>query len=675
MFKFNGMPYKRSGRAGGKSVSMIGMLVLLLAALLVLPSCFGDDTKTVEVEVPGPTVEVEVPGPTVYVCPDGSEEAAAANCTPVEPEPMYDEVGTTTAMDRYMDGDRDGMIAGTDGDDYIDGEDGNDSIKGMGGNDDITGGAGNDTLYGGDGNDTLYGGDGNDKLDGGGGDDELTGGAGNNVLDGGDGTDIAIYKDSARVRVSLMTNAVTHITETVDPFGGGTSTDSLVSIENVKGSHGDDMIDGNDGPNLLKGLDGADTINGNGGDDTIIPNRPADPGMTATDVANVADPASDDGIDMVDGGAGIDTISYGGEGTDVTVDLGTTVPAADPVPVHVAAVVSGAATDRIAVENKGTEEMPEHVSTVENVTGGTLADTLTGDDRDNVLTGGFGNDTLSGGGGNDTLSGGADNDTLNGNAGDDTLNGGDGTDTLNGNAGDDTLNGGDGADELDGGEGSDMIYAMQGDTSIDGGTGPLSEDDETTLDVDESGADLGMDTVSYVMQGDTNDTMDGDQGIEITLGVDVENAELVIGSPFADIITGSTGRDFIMGGDGDDTLSSGGGGTTTGEDFDKNKADVLAGMGGNDSLTGGSGTDVFAVHSGAGNDTISAFELGTDHLHLLDFSDGDDAHDCDRAAPASTVICILSSGQDVTIRHTGTFTIPLNLTKDLNIVVVPPAGS
>ena len=50
MFKFNGMPYKRSGRAGGKSVSMIGMLVLLLAALLVLPSCFDDDTETVEVE-------------------------------------------------------------------------------------------------------------------------------------------------------------------------------------------------------------------------------------------------------------------------------------------------------------------------------------------------------------------------------------------------------------------------------------------------------------------------------------------------------------------------------------------------------------------------------------------------------------------------------------------------
>ena len=62
MFKFNGMPYKRSGRAGGKSVSMIGMLVLLLAALLVLPSCFDDDTETVETIICN-GVEVAVPTP------------------------------------------------------------------------------------------------------------------------------------------------------------------------------------------------------------------------------------------------------------------------------------------------------------------------------------------------------------------------------------------------------------------------------------------------------------------------------------------------------------------------------------------------------------------------------------------------------------------------------------
>ena len=47
MFNFNRMQYGRSGCTGGKSVSMIGVLVLLLAALLVLPSCFDDDTDTV----------------------------------------------------------------------------------------------------------------------------------------------------------------------------------------------------------------------------------------------------------------------------------------------------------------------------------------------------------------------------------------------------------------------------------------------------------------------------------------------------------------------------------------------------------------------------------------------------------------------------------------------------
>ena len=687
MFNFNGMPYKRSGRAGGKSVSMIGMLVLLLAALLVLPSC--DD-------------ETEVPGPTVYVCPDGSEEASAAEC-PDDPDPvssMYDEVGATTALDPYMDGDRDGMIVGTDGDDFIYGEDGNDSIKGMGGDDMLDGGLGNDNLEGGAGNDKLAGGAGNDDVSGGAGDDELRGGTGTNILDGGEGTDIAIYKYVSYVRVDLMEGTADHVSTMVDRFGAGTSGDMLANIENVKGSHGDDIINGDDGPNLLKGLDGDDTINGRGGDDTIIPNRPANPGMTATDVENTADDeagVTSDGIDIVDGGAGSDTISYEGEDTDVIVDLSKTASTPDDtsttdedetVAAHVEGMVaSPGATDRIAVENVGTEDEPEYVSTVENVTGGTVADTLTGDDRDNTLIGGFGEDTLRGGGGNDTLMGGPDNDTLGDDstttgddeAGDDTLMGGGGNDTINGGGGDDTINGGDGEDTVDGGPGSDTIYAAQDDTSIDGGSGPVSEDDETTLDVNESGVDLGMDTVSYAMQEDTDDVMDGDQGIDITLGteMDVVNAEMVIGSPFDDMINGSTGRDFIMGGDGDDTLSSGGGGAGNSDDgFNKNEADVLVGLGGDDSLTGmDGGVDVFAVHAGMGDDTISAFTLKEDHLHFLDLAGGDGAYSCALAATPNTVGCTLPGGQVVTIGYMGTLDVPLDLKGDLNILVVAPEGS
>ena len=690
------MPYKRSGRAGGKSVSMIGMLVLLLAALLVLPSCFDDDTET-----------VEVPGPTVYVCSDGSEEASAAECPddPDDPVAGYDEVGETTADDPYMDGDRDGMVAGTDGDDFIEGEDGDDSIKGMGGNDDIDGGAGNDNLEGGAGNDKLAGGAGNDDVFGGAGDDELRGGTGTNTLDGGEGTDIAIYKYVSYVRVDLMEGTADHVSTMVDRFGAGTSGDTLVSIEDVKGSHGDDIINGDDGPNLLKGLDGADEINGRGGDDTIIPNRPANPGMAAADIMNVAnteDGGGTDGVDVVSGGAGSDTISYEGEATSVTVDLSAPQGAVEAdadgdgaVIAHVAAMVTGVTgNDMITVDDVGTEEMPELLSTVENVTGGTSGDTLTGDKQDNTLIGGFGQDTLRGMDGDDTLMGGPGNDTLgddaNSNddeeAGDDTLMGGAGDDTLKGGGGDDTINGGDGSDDVDGGPGSDMIYAGVGD-EVDGGTGPAEEDDmDATTDED---PDTGDDTVSYAMQGDTNAEMDGDQGVTITLGGSgansVSNAELVIGSPQADTITGSDGRDFIMGGDGDDTLSSGGGGTlngdgtpdtTTDDFFDKDLADVLAGLGGDDMLTGrDGGIDVFAVHAGMGDDTISAFTLQEDHLHLLDLAGGDSAYSCALTAIANTVICTLPGDQSVTITYTGTLTDPLDLKGDLNIVVVPPAGS
>ena len=270
MFKFNGMPYKRSGRAGGKSVSMIGMLVLLLAALLVLPSCFGDDTETV----------VEVP--TGLTCGDGTEPNAAGDMCVATEDDQYDPVGELEEGECYPDGARDGMVQGTEEAECIDGMGGSDSIKGMGGDDDLRGGAGNDTLYGGDGDDVLDGGTGNDTLDGGAGNDELTGGSGDNTLDGGEGDgDIAIYLGAMRAIVNLNdgTARVLHSTpEEVDPLVGGgddgRGDDTLTGIENVKGTHGDDTINGDGNANLLKGLDGNDIINGNGGDDTILPNRP-----------------------------------------------------------------------------------------------------------------------------------------------------------------------------------------------------------------------------------------------------------------------------------------------------------------------------------------------------------------------------------------------------------------
>ena len=432
MFKFNGMPYKRSGRAGGKSVSMIGMLVLLLAALLVLPSCFDDDEVEVDRHVCAdgnaapdndPTQCTPVTGEDKYFCSDGNAapDNDLAMCPAVPPITEYvcptdgmtystpdqcpAEYETvregTTAEDRHIGGDGPNMLTGdpdADSADYIDGGLGDDSIKGLGGDDDILGSEGNDTLYGGDGDDVLNGGAGDDTLYGGAGNDELIGGIGNNVLDGGDGDeDIAIYKYSTRVKVDLDAGTATNVTMDTDPnaFTVGGGIDTLTGIENVKGSHGPDVIDGDENPNLLKGLDGADTINGNDGDDTIIPNRPAnaDGSANVSDIVDGSTVAAMDGEDTVNGGEGTDTISYEGEAEDVTVTLVVTPDDDQTTDVNEAATTTATvnnvsdsiATMEVPAEEEGEEST--YVSTIENIVGGAGMDTLTGDDRDNRLEG------------------------------------------------------------------------------------------------------------------------------------------------------------------------------------------------------------------------------------------------------------------------------------------------
>ena len=449
-------------------------IMFLLVGALAFSSC--TDTETVTETVTDTVTETvtdtvtETVTDTEYVCADGTTADSAAECPDI-----YDEIGPgyeVTGMECYEDGDRDGMIAGTDMGDCIMGQGGNDSIKGMGGNDNLNGGPGNDTLYGGPGN------------------DDLTGGSGDNTLDGGEGTDIAVYKDAMMVEVQLSNNvagvrhAVAEAGSLLAPGDSGTGRDTLISIENVKGTLlGADTITGDENANVLKGLDQADTLNGGAGDDTILPNRPAEDG--AANIASGTEPEID-GIDVVDGGEGSDTISYEGESGVVTINLSATgdpgfIAAVTDDPgttddetdfAHFQAIVTGAATDEIKVVDRGTADEPKLESTIENVMGGFGGDTLTGDARSNTLSGGAGDDTLNGEanpaaaetmGAGDTLNGGVGNDELNGGPGDDTLNGNAGNDALNGNAGNDVLDGGAGNDTLEGGAGNDTYIVSKGD--------------------------------------------------------------------------------------------------------------------------------------------------------------------------------------------------------------------
>ncbi|MCT7662921.1 calcium-binding protein [Shinella kummerowiae] len=133
-------------------------------------------------------------------------------------------------------------------------------------------------------NDTLSGGNGNDRLDGNEGDDSLIGGLGDDWLGGEDGIDTVSYGYvMAAVSVDLAAGTAT-----------GQGTDTLVSIENIEGSHRNDNLLGSDGDNLILGASGDDVIDGRDGVDTL---------------------RGDIGNDMISGGAGNDTLN-GGSGSD-----------------------------------------------------------------------------------------------------------------------------------------------------------------------------------------------------------------------------------------------------------------------------------------------------------------------------------------------------------------------
>ncbi len=128
----------------------------------------------------------------------------------------------------------------------------------------LEGGEGDDLLEGHNGNDILSGGAGDDTLDGGAGNDILVGGYGFETLNGGAGNDTIRYDYySGGVNVNLTTGKTAF-----PPYT--TLTDTLISIENVYGSLGNDRIDGNKLNNQLNGEAGDDTLKGGLGNDTLV---------------------------------------------------------------------------------------------------------------------------------------------------------------------------------------------------------------------------------------------------------------------------------------------------------------------------------------------------------------------------------------------------------------------
>ncbi len=205
-------------------------------------------------------------------------------------------------------------LYGDDGNNVLDGDDGDDCLSGRGGD---------DTLLGGDGDDTLVGGLGEDSFDGGGGSDTVD----------------YSYSRSDTLVIDLNADLAT--------FHSSGVTETLSSIENAVGSHGDTVLKGDDGDNVLDGHDGDDTLDGGGGDDALIGGEGEDvfvftpgdgfvivtdftPGEDAVDLTAfgfedidaLAELVREDGDDVV-----LDLKSLGGpEVTFLDVDLSETSP-------------------------------------------------------------------------------------------------------------------------------------------------------------------------------------------------------------------------------------------------------------------------------------------------------------------------------------------------------------
>ncbi len=146
---------------------------------------------------------------------------------------------------------------------------------------------------------------------------------------------------------------------------------------NVIGTPADDTLNGTPGNDVFLGLGGADEINLGAGADFAC----AGPGDDTIHVA--PDPTFDD----LRGEAGSDTVSFSGFPNPVTIDLPekeANSPALEPI----------------------------FLNSIENATGGSGADTMTGDGGLNRLDGGPGDDTETGGGGVDTLLGNLGDDDL-----------------------------------------------------------------------------------------------------------------------------------------------------------------------------------------------------------------------------------------------------------------------
>ncbi|MDR6264583.1 M10 family metallopeptidase C-terminal domain-containing protein [Roseobacter sp. N2S] len=302
----------------------------------------------------------------------------------------------------------------------------------------LYGGAGDDYmrlkdfgyLYGGAGSDTMVlatGGSGNDMTANGGADDDyIQVQRFEGTITGGAGYDRIFFDLSSHTRAPKIV--------TVDLQAGTIVADGenneihaeVAGFEELIGNDYADRSDkfyGTEGSERFLGLAGADTLDGRGGADQLFGGQGSDRLYGG------------DGDDLLHGGGGTDSL-YGGAGQD-TASYATAAP--NDSKGDVVAENFGAITANLQLGTVTGTHGTDRLFDIENLTGSSAGDTITGSSERNALTGGAGDDLLYGGDGNDALNVGIGNDFAYGGAGDDSFSLDEGDNSFFGGTGHDTL--------------------------------------------------------------------------------------------------------------------------------------------------------------------------------------------------------------------------------------------
>lgn len=284
----------------------------------------------------------------------------------------------------------------------------------------------------GSGDDNITGNTSSNEITSGRGSDFILPGTGNDTVDGGQNDDMVSFSNATTaVRVDLSTGTAT----------SGSDTNTLIDIENITGSIYGDYIVGDDGANRLRGLGDYDWIVASGGNDNIdggngrdmISYVAFDSGVTIN-LGNGT--VQGDGvfdrltsIERATGSVHAD-LTYGSSGQDDFRGLGgydwfvgstggrDRYDGGNGQDTVAYTASSGGVVASLLLGRGSTGDAARDLYTsIENLTGTSYDDVLSGDGGRNVLRGLFGEDQLYGAGGADRLTGGKSDDYLNGGSG------------------------------------------------------------------------------------------------------------------------------------------------------------------------------------------------------------------------------------------------------------------